>query len=382
MNDIVDLRDVRDLSERVSDPSVSIYLPTHRAGPETEQDPIVLKGLLADAEELLAAEGLRSPEVADICTPARALLSDVEFLRHASDGLAVFLSEDFHLTLRVAIDVPELVVVTTRFHVKPLLRLFSPEGRFHVLALSRAMVRLFEASRQEMRELDLGGTPRSLDEALDLDVPERATQFHASASGSRGAPAIRHGAGIGGEVDHEHTDRFLRSVDEGVAAVVGGHPAPLVIAADPALAARLRSLTRLPGVLDEGIAGNPDRSRPDELHERAWPIVERILLRDRRVALARYAEATGRGEPSTDELTTAVRAACEGRVDTLFVAAGVQRWGRTEPTATIVHDVAEAGDEDLLDLAAVRTLLTSGVVHVLEPSDMPTPRSIAAILRF
>jgi hypothetical protein len=51
--------DLRQLVNNASAPCVSLYLPTHRAGPETQQDPIRLKNLLRKAESGLQAEGWR-----------------------------------------------------------------------------------------------------------------------------------------------------------------------------------------------------------------------------------------------------------------------------------------------------------------------------------
>ncbi|HDI61237.1 MAG TPA: hypothetical protein ENF48_12955, partial [Desulfobacteraceae bacterium] len=40
---------------------VSIYMPTHRAGRQAEQDPIRFKNLLREVENRFLAQGLRSP---------------------------------------------------------------------------------------------------------------------------------------------------------------------------------------------------------------------------------------------------------------------------------------------------------------------------------
>src|SRR5680860_777342 len=50
-------------------PAVSIYLPTHRVGPEIQQDPIRLRNLLQDARGRLAAEGMRGPEADALLRP-------------------------------------------------------------------------------------------------------------------------------------------------------------------------------------------------------------------------------------------------------------------------------------------------------------------------
>ncbi len=58
------------LVEERGGPCVSIFLPTHRGGTQTQQDPIRLKKLLGEVREDLLAKGLRSTEVDQILGPA------------------------------------------------------------------------------------------------------------------------------------------------------------------------------------------------------------------------------------------------------------------------------------------------------------------------
>lgn len=53
-----------------------------------------------------------------------------------------------------------------------------------------------------------------------------------------------------------------------------------------------------------------------------------------------------------------VKAADYQRVDSLFVAKGHQRWGSFDPHKSTVqlHEQKQAGDEDLLDFAAIHNL--------------------------
>jgi hypothetical protein len=79
-------------------------------------------------------------------------------------------------------------------------------------------------------------------------------------------------------------------------------------------------------------------------------------------------------------------AASYGRVDQLFVAVGVQQWGIFNPgvsTATVdLHAEPELGDEDLLDAAAVHTLLNGGTVYAVEPGQVPDQAQLAAVFRY
>jgi hypothetical protein len=62
----------------------------------------------------------------------------------------------------------------------------------------------------------------------------------------------------------------------------------------------------------------------------------------------------------------------------------VQRWGTFDPASAtvVVRDAREAGDADLLDLAAVETLTKDGTVYVVAPADVPGGGDAAAILRY
>ncbi|MDY0222574.1 MAG: hypothetical protein RBR67_15690 [Desulfobacterium sp.] len=52
---------------------ISLFMPTHRAGRETEQNPIRFKNLLREVEERLSAKGLRTTEVQErVKNPASA----------------------------------------------------------------------------------------------------------------------------------------------------------------------------------------------------------------------------------------------------------------------------------------------------------------------
>jgi hypothetical protein len=83
-------------------------------------------------------------------------------------------------------------------------------------------------------------------------------------------------------------------------------------------------------------------------------------------------------------LEKVVPAARLGRVEELFVAVGRQRWGRfDEVTQRVkVRNEPHAGDQDLLDLAAVQTVLHGGSVYAVDPDRVPGGRSVAAVMRF
>ena len=63
------------------------------------------------------------------------------------------------------------------------------DGAFFVLALSQGSVRLFEGSRDGIRELDLADIPTSLRDAVGYDYEQRSLQFHTGAGAGDWAAA-------------------------------------------------------------------------------------------------------------------------------------------------------------------------------------------------
>jgi len=153
---------LKKLMEKHKGPCVSIFMAMHRSGEETQQDPTRFKNLLKEAEEQLISGGLRAPEAREFLEPTQKVVQEDLFRQHESDGLAMFLSAElFHFYL-LPLYLEELVMVTDRFHVRPLLPFFSEEGRYYILALSQNRVRLLQGTHYNVNEVDLLDVPKNL----------------------------------------------------------------------------------------------------------------------------------------------------------------------------------------------------------------------------
>jgi hypothetical protein len=115
-------------------------------GTTTQQDPIRFKNLIRQAEELLVSSGLRGQDARDLLEPVKKL-DNSEFWQYQSDGLAIFISTNVFRYYCLPLNFEELVVVTDRFHFKPLLPLLTGDGKFYILALSQNDVRLLQGTR-------------------------------------------------------------------------------------------------------------------------------------------------------------------------------------------------------------------------------------------
>jgi hypothetical protein len=365
---------------------VSLYMPTDRVGAATEQGPIRLKNLLTRVTRDLAARGVKSLEIAHMLEPAEEVVADAHFWQHQADGLAIFLTQDGMRSFRVPLAFPEFALVADRFHLKPLLPLLSGDGRFYLLALSLGRVRLFEGSRDTIRELDLEDVPESLRDVVGYDWEERSLQFH-TGTGLGGEGGMRramfHGQGSPKDDDKPEIERFLRQVDEGIRGIIGTEHAPLVIAAVDYVADIYRGVTKYPDPLEETVSGNPDELSADELHGRAWPVVAPRFRERRAVAEARWQELLPRNRAGTD-LREILRAAHDGRVETIWVAVGLQRWGDFDPDTRRItlHKQHVPGDRDLLDLAGIEALIRGADIFAVPQEEVPGGGAIAATFRY
>lgn len=381
--------DLQELLGSEAGPCLSLYMPTVRAGAEIQQNPIRFKNLLKAANEQLTGTGMRSPEADDFLEPARSqLLMDEIFWQKQSDGLVVFIGPDLLRAYRLPLTFDEMVVAGDQFYVKPLFEIFQNDGRYYLLALSQDQIRLLEGTKHGIQEVELENVPESLAAALRWDDPEQQTQHHSvsnsSATGGRPQAAF-HGHGVGR--DDEKTDilHYFHRVDEGLQQYLAGDKAPLVLAGVEYLLPIYREANEYNYLVEDGITGNPEGIRNEELHARALEILAPQFQLGQEQTLELYRQFAGQGDGlAADNVGEILRAAATGRVQSLIVVQGAELWGKFNPAAdrVEVHPERQGTSEDLINSAAAHTFLNNGEVLTVPEGVLPGGSPIAAILRY
>jgi hypothetical protein len=211
-------------------PCISLYQPTHRRRPDTAQDPIRFRNLLAEAERSLR-QNYPGRDVRTLLSPLRAHERDSAFWDNQLDGLAIFAAPDSLRIVQLQRPVPARVVVAASFHLKPLLRITQSADRFRVLCLSREHVALHEGNRYVLDPVETGDVPRSLVEALGDERSE--PHLTVSSYGGAGGPGMHHGHGSKKDEDDIDLERYFRVLDRALNKHLAGSPAlPLILAAD------------------------------------------------------------------------------------------------------------------------------------------------------
>ncbi|HPJ67853.1 MAG TPA: hypothetical protein PLQ82_14800 [Desulfobacteraceae bacterium] len=364
--DILSANELRSLMQKQVGICISIYMPALGKGVEAQQNQILFKNLLRNAEEKLISNDLTSSEVTALLYPAQQLMADPAFWRKQYAGLALFISQEVFLHYRIPQTFEELVVVTDRFHIKPLIPLLKGSMEFFILAVSQKNVKLFKCFRYSIEQIKLEGIPEGLDDALNLDNFEKHLQLH-----------------TGAEDTKTKILRYLQQVDKGLHEFFRDRRGPLVFAGVDYLFPIFKEANTYSNLLEEAISGNPDTLDHNKLHELAWPIVHPFFNKDMDDAISKYKQNAGTGLVSSD-VKEIVRAAYHKRVAVLFVPVGVQQWGSFYPDSdqVFLNNEPAAGQEDLLDFAAIQTFLNRGKVYALDPNDMPDREQIAAIFRY
>lgn len=374
------LDQIKGLARQTASPSISIFLPTHRAGRETQQDPIRFKNLLRDAEKQLLDGKMGPREAGALLQPAQALLDDSNFWNHQHDGLAVFMSaDDFHC-YALPFSVEELLVVAQSYYVKPVLPLFTNNGHYYILAISLNEVRLFEGTRYGVGQMALpDGIPVNMEEALRLDGPRKSLQMHSGGGG------MFHGQGPGDEEQKVWIEQYLNLVDTSLREILREQNAPLVLVGVDYLLPMYRKVSEYQNIMEEGITGNPDHLRPEELQEQAWGIVETYFQHETKKTVEQY-QQLAETDKATDNIEEIVAAAFNGRVDKLILSIENQIWGAFNPKDGKVirspNGQSKKYNLALLDFTAMNTLQNGGTVCALSQDEMPTDSPVAAVFRY
>jgi hypothetical protein len=382
--DMISGSQLRTLMEEGGDPCVSIYIPTSRSWPETQTNTARLKNAISEAEAHLTEHGLREPEAQDFLVRVIGLLENEGFWRHPSDGLAIFLSKDRFECYRLPIDFEEVVFVGNRFHIKPLIPLFSNNGRFYILAVSQNELRFFQGTRYRTSWIEPEDLPDSIREVLQYVDSERQIQFHTgTSSGSGQRAAMFHGQGVGRDDSKDKIIEYFRLIDGSVHKILQREKAPLIFAGVDYLFPMYKEVNTYPYLLDEAIEGNPEGLSDQELHDKAWEIVKPYFDQEQKEAVEKYEEYKV-AEKATNDVKDIILAAYYGKIETLFVALDLQLWGVFEPdtNSVYIHQEAQPEDYDLLDYAAVQTLLNGGTVYAVGMDYVPGRPPMAAIFRW
>jgi hypothetical protein len=144
------------------------------------------------------------------------------------------------------------------------------------------------------------------------------------------------------------------------------------------------SITGHPTLAEDHISGNQKQTDPLQLQEMAWPLVRDHFLRKEQKAADTIRQLSDTARTSLD-LGEIMNAAIDGRIETLMVQKGKDRFGLYDSLnrSLIIDETRNPYHASLFNMAATLTWQTGGQVFIVEKESIPLPGSgINALFRY
>ena len=362
-------------------PWLTILMPLTVTPRETGQNAIRLRRAIEAAELQFAEKGVSAEHSQRMLEPLRQLTEERNW--GTDQGLALFCASDVFRAYLLSKPLPSVVSVAEHVHITPLLAHMNGHGAFYVVTLSQKNVRLLRCNESECEEIPLpAGIPKSLADDSQTEQPDHDLTNSITAGPSHGAMrGVMFTTSTDREGKDEYLLKFYKHVSEGLHELFKEEGVPVVAAGVDYELALFRRVNVYPNLVEEAVHGALSGFKNGELHRRALEAVQSHRETPLRKALARFQQYERRNRTSTT-MKEIVKAAWDGRIEDLFLAEGAQYMGKFDEATDRVRRHAVRGEEDLLNAAAMRTILHSGDVFVVPAGKVPRSAPAAASFRY
>jgi hypothetical protein len=364
-------------------PCLSVYIQLSSASPaqSAKTNALEWKKLTRDLEAKIEQFGAQGRELLSSISEWDSIL---QWKQPQARSIAVFRSPEIFRAAWLDGEVTNRAFAGPRFHIRPLLPDVTHDREFYILALSQKNVRLLHCTKRTSEEVPLpNGYIPNYEAWMNSAKPDHLSDDRASAGpGSGHSKGVMFTTSSDREDKGEYLAHFFRQIDRGVDEVLRGSKPPLVLCAVEYELSLYRSLSSYPNLAKEDVQGAPNSLKSGEMHARALDALARCYKREIGNKLVEWNHKAGGG--ASNRLKEVLRAAYDGRVVTLLVSDSLESTGTFDQATHTAHgrESGTPNDEDLVNDAAVQTLLHGGQVLVAPNSKMPNGAPLAAIYRF
>lgn len=383
--DQLSLSEIKKLAQYMAPNCVSLYIPTPEIGSQGHMQPAHLHNALKEGLEKIRLSTLYDKERFD--TIFKEIANAADFREQRYPAVAVFIGLETYAWYQLPDLVEQSVVVSNRFHIRPLLSLVTQQQEFYLLSLNKDNVTLYKGDRDSLTEVTVANLPKNVEAVVGVEADDRQLQFHTSTKGSGGGkrPAMFHGPSWKDD-KQMYTDKFLNTVNEAVSTYLQQQKTkpPLLLTGVERMIVDYKGLNSYENLItDLFLEGNYSRDSLAQLHERSISLFKPYVIKQAVVEVTGFVDRGSADKFSTD-VTEVLKQARMGRVATLLLAQNVHKWGNFDPNTLEIHeDLRPSGNNsDLYDVACAEVLFTDGTVYVVPAEEIPNNLSIVAVYRY
>lgn len=373
-----------ELAHYSSGDCVTVYIPTHRAGVEVNEqtDQLAFKNALQKISNTFKEKGKDSAFIERFLAPGYELLRNDQFWRSQQDGLAAFISLGYFRYVKMPFPPAEELIFNNSFYLNPLILLMTTTEYFYTLVISKKQAKLFRCDAFNIEPVPIEELPRGMDDVIHFEEKGGKEVFRMGDSGA--GVANFHGMGEGRPDEKEHIAIYLEEVDETLwKEVLHAENVPLLLAGVEYLIHIYKQVAGYNHVWNDALTGNFEREDLHSLHRKALEKMKPYFQKRTEKVLEEF------GNKSATELTSSVPAdiipaAFYSRISALLIEKNQHIWGTFDEHTNelTIHQTKQEGDDCLLDKAAIKTIQNGGEVFLLEKEQMPANSTMAAIMRF
>ncbi|WP_261511171.1 baeRF3 domain-containing protein [Chryseobacterium paludis] len=331
------------LANERNEPCVSISLSTHRTFPENQQDEIILKNLVKEAENRVIDEYGKRP-AAGVLEKLEKIADKVDH-QYNLDSLHIFLSKDTEEIIKSTwTSRGNVAEIDEKFAVRPLIKAAVRAQEYLILLLTQNGTKLYEALNDSI-----------INEIREEGFPFPQNPFYITHSDVRSDSK---------QVDNQIREYFNR-VDKSIVEISKKSNLNVIVVSTADNYSKLLEVADIPKIY----IGHDNKSyvSAEEHHivEQAYEIIKARQKESRTLAIEEIKEAVPRGTVLTD-LQEIYQAALDGRGDLLIVHQDYEQPVKMvdDRTFEYVDDSKEQDAvDDIVSIIAWEVFSKKGRVH-------------------
>lgn len=341
---------------------VTIIMNTHKTHPKNQQDPILLKNLITDAQRRLEKE--YGSEIAQRYTDRLQSLAST--INHTQNdlGLMLFINDEIAEYLRLPVSLHDRVILDQTFSTRPIIRALKRDTDYYLLVLSKGRARLIEASSDQL-----------LREINTEDFPITDNDLHAQS---------RPEASVAARITNLNQEFFNR-IDKAVNKVRKEQPFSVAIYSDETNYHQYLKEVDYPNTILGHVPMKNLDEKASNLVKEVWPFIQDLAVQKERARIIELEKAIDSGKYLSD-LNEIWQAINNGRGQTIFVEEGY--FQPVKEKDQILYEISEeeiASKEDINDIVdemIERNLKFGGDVVFLEKGSLKDFNKLALVTRY